>query len=318
MTEQEFYEILKRYLDGEATSIEEKWIEDFYKNNQEKKLFKDYTQEEEAKIRRLLKKRIFAKIDALDKSKTSFNWFKVAASVVVVVGLSVMLYFLQFDAEINYLTAYTGKGEKITITLDDGSVIKLNTESSVQYPEKFTEDVRAVKLTGEAFFEVKTNKQKPFIVHTKALKTQVLGTSFNINAYDSLKTSVALVSGQVQVENFKQHNDNQTTKKILKPGQMAVLGVDEQLQIQNFDLKMLTAWKDNVIYFSEANHQQVFQQLSKWYGVDFKFKNQPKEVWAVNGEFKDMRLEQVLQTISYTKDFDYKISDKTISITFKN
>ena len=131
--------------------------------------------------------------------------WRVAASIAIVLGIAIVLYLSQSTTGINYLTKSTERGQKATITLSDGSTVRLNSESSITYPESFAEEIRELELVGEAFFDIKKDQDRPFIVSSHKIETTVLGTSFNINAYDSTAVSVALVSGKVKV-NTTQNN----------------------------------------------------------------------------------------------------------------
>jgi len=246
---------------------------------------------------------------------------RIAASIAVVLGLGILLY-LGHPATpgLNYITKSTTRGQKATITLSDGSTVRLNAESSLTYPEQFSnQDTRNVQFTGEAFFEVARNESKPFVVTAHQLETTVLGTSFNIDAYDPGQVAVALVEGKVKVNAISAGLSSSASEQILAPGQQALYDASSGLiALETADIKQLTAWKDGIIYLKDANHAEVFARLEKWYGVSFEFINRPKEKWEVSGEFEDMSLELVLNTIGNTKGFTFDIQNDTIKIEFKN
>lgn len=134
--------------------------------------------------------------------KTNFAVLKVAASVTLFLGFSLLAYFFYTDARdqtANTVTKTTVAGQKSTITLADGTTIRLNSESSLVYPESFDGDIRSVQLVGEAFFDVAHDEKRPFIIKSGDLVTTVLGTSFNISAFPDEDIEVTVASGKVAV-----------------------------------------------------------------------------------------------------------------------
>jgi len=223
------------------------------------------------------------------------------------------------DVTPNYITKSTAKGQKANIALKDGSIVRLNAESSITFPESFSADKREVILKGEAFFEVKEDKNRPFLVSAYDVQTTVLGTSFNIQAYDAASVSVALVTGSVKVNASTGDSTLKEATVVLSPGEQAVYdNASSTINIDIFDEKKWTAWKDGIIYFADADYRQVFERLARWYGVEFQFADAPTETWEYSGEFHDMSLELLLNTIGYSKGFDFQIQGKVVNVTFEN
>src|SRR5690606_5078196 len=159
-------------------------------------------------------------------------------------------------------------GVKYTTVLPDGTQVKLNSSSSIKYPEQFSEDLREVFLKGEAFFEVKHDQQRPFIVHSGDLKIQVLGTSFNVRDYgDETETRVALVTGKVRID----PQSDTSSSLVLEPAQMAVFNRENRsLQKKPFDFKTEIGWKEGVLIFSNTTLAEAFDKIERWYGVEIK------------------------------------------------
>ena len=257
-------------------------------------------------------------IDKQSKIVSMVPILRVAASIILVFGVGMALYLSQLNQDTTYLTKTSGKGQKVTITLSDGSTVRLNAESTITYPEEFTKELREVELVGEAYFDVKKDKARPFIITSHTIQTTVLGTSFNIDAYDASLISVALVEGKVKV-NATNKGSADEQEVYLNPGELALYDSNTQnIKTDSFDEKKLIAWKDGIIYMSGAGYEQVFDQLAHWYGVEFAFENIPNEKWDYTGEFKDMTLDRVLNTIGYVKGFEYKILDQEVTVKFKN
>ena len=301
------------WLDKDSTNlelfqeIEANWKEATAKDFKSKAAFKR------------MKKRIEKGDIAAQRRVRSVQW-AVAASFAIMVGASLLFVLTRPEPEINYLTKSTDRGQKATITLSDGSTVRLNAESSITYPESFTTlNSRDIVLIGEAFFDVERNPEKPFKIKSGDVLTTVLGTSFNINAYDSSEVCVALVSGKVKVNAAPDNSSFNQSEVYLNPGESAFYdGQSGDIKIGSFDEKKLVAWKDGIIYLSNAGYKQVFDQLSQWYGVDFEFVNAPTEQWDYSGEFEDMSLELVLSTIGYSKGFEFQIRDIKVRIEFEN
>lgn len=325
MTKHEFQELLDRYFNGIVSEQEKQLVENFYKKLQKKgEGWNSFSDEEKNDLRieiyNSIQKKKLAPAKS-DKPKTGKWMWRVAASVIVALGIGVA-YHLQVrspGSELKYITKSTSKGQKATILLNDGSVVRLNSLSSIKYPGTFPGTLREVELRGEAFFEVKKDTDRPFSVTSHDIQTTVLGTSFNVHAYDSSSVSVALVTGKVKVRSIAEASAFNTSEVYLSPGESALYdGKSGDIKIGPFDKKELIAWKDGIIYLSDASYERVFDQLANWYGVEFQFANEPAEKWEVSGEFKDMSLELVLNTIGYSKGFKFQVRDDIVTVKFEN
>lgn len=165
-------------------------------------------------------------------------------------------------------TLIVPRGKDFKVILADGTEVWLNAESKLSYPSKFTSDTRLVTLEGEAYFNVAKDKARPFIVKTNKLQTKVLGTEFNVKAYDKDKQHITLVEGKVQV------NCVLSKKEIeLKPGQDASLDEDGSIVVKNVDTYKYTQWKDGYFYFDNIALSEIVQELGRWYNIDIEFEN---------------------------------------------
>ncbi len=165
--------------------------------------------------------------------------------------------------EVVYNTLSNPRGSKvIDMTLVDGSHVWLNAGSSVTYPVAFVGKERKVSVTGEAYFEVAHDATKPFYVTKEDMQVQVLGTKFNVNAYDDERDiKVTLLEGSVKTS-------NKIGSIILKPGQQARLISNQQPVISNPDLEEVMAWKNGLFSFNRADIKTVIRQLARWYDVE--------------------------------------------------
>lgn len=247
-----------------------------------------------------------------------FGPIRAIAAVILLLMMSVAAIELLKDKTpteyaITYITKSTVEGVKYTTVLPDGTIVKLNSSSSIKYPIQFSEDQREVFLQGEAFFEVKHNQQKPFIVHSGDLKIQVLGTSFNVRNYgDESETRVALVTGKVRIDPLS----DTTSSLILEPNQMAVFNLESRSLYKTlFDFKTEIGWKEGVLIFSNTTLAEVFDRLELWYGVEIDCVNDILLTDIYEGEFANESLENVLTAIGFASGFDFTIIDKNVEIT---
>ncbi len=319
MTEQELQELIDRYLKGQCTEKERALIDSLFDSFRKKNQRKTFQPEDPEQLRATMLQNIKHGIKQ-QKKRVVPLFYKVAASLFLIIGIATTLYLNNQPDPVsqpNYITKSTSYDQKATIRLSDGSTVRLNSGSSITYPETFVESLREVELVGEAFFEVQKDTERPFTVKSNDILTTVLGTSFNVNSYDSLSVSVALVEGKVKVRSTHESSTFNKSEVFLDPGESATYdGISGEINIGTFNQKKMTAWKDGIIYIEDASYSQVFDQLARWYGVAFKLENQPNIKWVYSGEFKDMSLELVLNTIGYSGGFKYEIIDKEVVIKF--
>lgn len=161
-------------------------------------------------------------------------------------------------------TLATPRGGEYHLTLADGTKVWLNTASSITYPSSFTGNFREVEISGEVYFEVAHNADKPFHVKTGTQTVEVLGTHFNINAYDkqnALRTT--LLQGSVAIASAGQ-------RKLLKPGEQAVW-TGSNIAVNSAELDEVMAWRDGFFDFTDADIHTVMQEFSRWYDLDIVF-----------------------------------------------
>jgi transmembrane sensor len=251
-------------------------------------------------------------------SHTGFSILKIAASVVILLCLSLLL--LNESGEkiqpeesevIVYKTKKTRRGEKLTLMLPDGSKVKLNSESSLKYPTSFG-DQREVFMEGEVYFEVERDSLKPFIIKTGEVSTEVLGTSFNINYLPADSTvQVAVSSGKVAVTS--QHVNE---KFFLLPREVLTCETSKFTK-RYFDEDLLLGWKDGILAFENAGIDEITRRLSAWYDVDFEVRGTVKMKRKFSGKFKNRTLRDVLEGISYSSNFEFSIHQDKVKIELK-
>lgn len=204
------------------------------------------------------------------------------------------------------------KGQKSNIHLPDGSTAILNAESSIRFRQNFGKSGREIYLEGEAFFEVAEDIEFPFEVFCEALSITALGTSFNINSFQEGITLVQLASGKVKVENKM----GQEAPLELNPGEEVVHVYGNRMEKRSFDLNSAFLWKNGTLHFENTDIETFVEEVERWYGVEIKIVNPPRNQLQITGKFSEDYLSKVLDIIGYAYGFSYKINQKQVVLTF--
>lgn len=190
-----------------------------------------------------------------------------------------------------YNTMSTPRGRQFHLQLPDGTDVWLNAASSIRYPVAFSGKERVVHITGEAYFEVAKKQQQPFRVSVNdRIEVEVLGTEFNINAYDNEQNIAStLLSGSVRVI-------NKTTEKIslLKPGQQLLSNTSEWKLVQNADLNKVTAWRKGLFNFNDVSLEEAMRQLQRWYDIEVVYENGVPDIELMGEMTKGVSLNGLL------------------------
>lgn len=204
-----------------------------------------------------------------------------------------------------YNTAETPLGMRSSLILPDGTKVWLNAGSKLTYPVLFSDKYRTVKLIGEAYFEVKKDKNWPFVVTADNMNIIVAGTTFNCNAYpENNQIQTVLVEGQVTVGNV-----SATTTKVMEPGELAIFRKNtQQITKSKVDLEKYIAWKSGKLMFREDKMNLVVEKLQRWYNVDFEIMDKEISDYIYTATFVDESLDQVLKMLSISAPIRYTVS----------
>ena len=208
------------------------------------------------------------------------------------------------------------RGYRINMELSDGSVVWLNSETRLRYPLQFTGDTRHLYLTGEGFFKVKHSDTKPFIVETTNLEIEVLGTSFNVSAFDNEnQITTTLIEGSVRL-----HTTNNQEDIILKPNQCGVYSLsDHEIQVHDVDTELNTSWIKGYYTFKSENLDIVIQKLVRSYGIPISITDQELKKFKFSGKL-DLKgtLYEVLEVLKLAAPIEYSETNGKIIIQNKN
>lgn len=215
------------------------------------------------------------------------------------------LVYKGIASQARMLTLTVPRGSRpVKLTLADGTKVWLNAGSSLQYPTVFVNAQREVTMTGEAYFEVAKNGKK-FIVQARGQSVEVLGTHFNIKAYeDEQSVLTTLLEGSVKV--------NET---IIRPGEQAVLqGTNISVQ-KNVDIEEVMAWKDGLFRFKNADIETIMREVSRWYDVDVKFDGKkPSYGFVARKIARDEPVSELLKLLELTGYIHFRIEGRTITV----
>ncbi len=213
------------------------------------------------------------------------------------------------NAPLSYNVATTPRGGQYKLVLSDGTQVWLNAASSIKYPVVFAGKERHVELTGEAYFEVAKNKQMPFSVSVKGTSIEVLGTHFNVMAYDDDNNMVTtLLEGSVKLKKAG-------TEAMLRPGQQAVMGNGHTTyDISDVNTDAAVAWKNGYFVFDDENIQSIMRKISRWYDVDVTYKGTLKDQNFGGTVSKFSNVTELLRILEMTGTIHFKIEGRMITV----
>lgn len=250
--------------------------------------------------------------------KKKFRWRNIIREAVKIAAVFVLGFTLNYwfnpgtEEDIAMQTVYVPAGQNAQLTLADGSKVWLNAGSTLNFPTRFVEGKRRVTLEGEGFFEVKANKEKPFIVSTSTYDIKALGTSFNVNAYkQSVEFETALLTGKVEI------SDRITDHTIsLTPNNRAVL-MNNGLSVVPIESTDYFLWREGILYFDEPL-TEVLDKLKLYFDVNINVNNKSvlENKRHCTGKFRTRDgLDHILSVLQLTNHFTYKKDEEKNLIT---
>ncbi|MGG9962659.1 FecR family protein [Ferruginibacter sp. SUN106] len=278
------------------------------------------------------------------KSKKRLLW----ASAAVVITAAILVFTLFPGAKNTYSQekvaqseVSTKNGSRTKIQLPDGTSVWLNSSSKLVYDnEHFGTGIREVSLTGEAYFDVVKNPNKPFVIHTAKMDIKVLGTAFNVKCYPGEKTTeTSLIRGSVEVtlkdrqekiimkpneklilnnedvrpvkkllSSTKQANEVEKVKPIIELGHLTLYPKDSSIVVEK-------GWVDGRLIFSDERLEDIAKKMERWYGVTIVITNEKLKKELLTGSFEKETFSQALNALQLTTAFNYKINKDVITIS---
>ena len=237
--------------------------------------------------------------------------WSLAAAVLLIFGVAAFLYVADRQASLvqpveqAYREIRALKGQKLNVTLPDGTLVQLNAESVLRFPTSFGAHSRMVTFRGEAFFKVAKDASRPFSIKAKDTRLTVLGTRFNLRAYtNEANTSVVVEEGRVRFS-----SDQAKDSLILTANQRGVFTAPGNMQWTAVDAARHVAWKDNQLVFDDARLDDIVQTLERWYGVDIEVGNTVLNDQRYSGQFQQPDLKTVLESLAFAIKFNYRLKN---------
>ena len=270
---------------------------------------------------------IYRSIDR-DIQRSKWRHWALRAAAVVIPLLIVVAGGVYLDrqfggalfAPTTFVEQVADRGERIRIAFQDGTTVFLNAGSTIEYPKRFGWRERSVTLSGEAYFEVAKNHSKPFIVKLKNQQITVLGTSFNIQAFNDDRFSVTtLLSGSILLESFDAQGRKMSSMK-LKPNQQARSdNRTGSIFLSETDASISNAWVGGKYRFKDETLVSIVKRLENYYGVNIRLAHDSLRNIRYTGTFSlDQGIQEVLDIINSEKQFTFMKDGKDILISARS
>lgn len=326
-------DVLERYLAGKCTPEEndqvDLWFKQFENEQEDPRI---YNLQERIKldtkmlqqIRRKIHESSHQRAGGREFQKTTFTKrvYQVATGIAAMLVIGFMVYQFSNQTErrttIPTISTITNTTNGITRhELIDGTLIWLQPKSRLEFPNEFSGNRRELKLAGEAFFEVAKDSLNPFIVTTGNVITKVLGTSFNIKAYDEASSiEVAVLTGKVAVDinESKSKQPSASPGVLLTPNQR-VTYIKEKNTLEKEEPKALpelSMWQATDVVFDNVSVKEVIRTLNKKFRVDFRVSDKNLLNCLIRADFTNQNLPDILELLSKSVEASYEIKDHTV------
>jgi transmembrane sensor len=278
----------------------------------------------------------------IGRSRATILWRSIAAAVIVGLSLFTGYYVINNRSKkievADLQQKKTPSRVKSKIYLSDGSVVTLNSETTLKYPPSFNGATREVYLNGEAFFDIAKDHQHPFIVHAGKMSIKVLGTAFNVKSYiNDVASETTLIRGAIEVTLADRPSD----RIILKPNEKLILKsttfkrhtINRNLVAQTPDTAKTsyaltnltylkandttvveTSWVNNRLVFKDESFAEIANKMERWYGIKVRFKNEDAKDYHFTAVFEKETITMALSALQRVEPFTYKYKNETIYI----
>lgn len=317
----EIWTALASYINGNASNSEKEsidsWLKESRSNQELFELLKNQKftigTDEAEEVREKIFDRIQMKMFSYQSTRSIRIWqYAAAASMALLITVSGYFALRSPKESISFIETKCPEGSRSTVTLDDGTIVELNSGSRLKYPAKFYGKERNVELSGEAFFEVSENKKKPFVVKAGILNIRVLGTKFNVKAYsEDDRILTTLLEGSVQIETGSENN-----AIVLKPNEQAVLEKStNKLKIQTVNAELHSGWKQGSFYFDSETLADIAKKLEREFNVTIHITTPELNNVLFSGVFdKGESITKILDMLRKYRNFNYRITNNNVEL----
>ncbi|MDD4192386.1 MAG: FecR domain-containing protein [Mangrovibacterium sp.] len=323
--------ILKEF-EGELSAQERKELDNWLQDSRNLAFYEDQRKlwqavDEYGRMRRIPKKQALRKVEArLFDSFAVVNFRRKLERAAAILFIPLVLAgiwlfntrqpFRSSGDQVVYNTVEVPLGMRSSMVLPDGTSVLLNAGSTLKYPVSFQQEDRRVELTGEAYFDVTKDKERPFIVSTSDIAVHVLGTSFNCSAYpDDEQIITALVEGEIEISGKA---DGQRRVPV-KPGEVAVFTKQgKTIETGKSSLDKHIAWKSGKLIFRDDPMTTVLDKLGRWYNVEFQVEDEEILGYEYSATFSGESLDQVLKMLVLSAPISCELlpGDKSTEASF--
>ena len=321
-----YKELIEKYFDGNITDAEIKKLSDWIKNDRHlQNWWEEEFSKSDAGINPVLRGKLFARIKEQTQGKEEtqgkenprtirMNPWKWAAAIVLPICIAFFTYYLADSSQTvgAPFIVKADKGDKATIELPDGTNVVLNSASQLSYLNNFGENGRRVQLNGEAYFKVAHDEKCAFIVQVGDLEVKVLGTSFNVSAYEDAKdVTVVLLEGKVGVY-------AQKTSHIMKPGDKIEYNkATHKITATQVHPSDYIEWTKGNIYFEKESLENIMKTLSRIYDVEIRFDSNKLPNEYFTGTIPGGGIQNALNILMLTSPFYYEMDGSVIVLKEK-
>ncbi len=252
---------------------------------------------------------------------TILNGFVKAAAFILVAALSA-LFTLQFASDVKKLDyepvfeeIVTERGERANVQLSDGTKVFLNAGSKLYKPDTFSTNRRIIELTGQAYFDVKSDPERPFVIKTNSLEIEVLGTSFDVNSYeDNGEFIVSVSQGRVELR----MENRGTEKLILNAGEVGIYSPPtKKMTLKKIeDFGFYNGWMDGRLVFNNESVRDVMKRIERWYDVTVHWEIENSESYdkKLTADLKTKSIRDLMDVISAATGISYEIENDVITL----
>ena len=321
-----YKELIEKYFDGNITDAEIKKLSDWIKNDRHlQNWWEEEFSKSDAGINPVLRDKLFARIKGQTQGKEEtqgkenprtirMNPWKWAAAIVLPICIAFFTYYLVDSSQTvgAPFIVKADKGDKATIELPDGTNVVLNSASQLSYLNNFGENGRRVQLNGEAYFKVAHDEKRAFIVQVGDLEVKVLGTSFNVSAYEDAKdVTVVLLEGKVGVYAQKMSH-------IMKPGDKIEYNkATHKITATQVHPSDYIEWTKGNIYFEKESLENIMKTLSRIYDVEIRFDSNKLPNEYFTGTIPGGGIQNALNILMLTSPFYYEMDGSVIVLKEK-
>ncbi|MGN6510319.1 MAG: FecR family protein [Chitinophaga sp.] len=339
MNEAQFIELAARKLAGEATPAELKELEELLQQEgmrERYQLLQQYFSAPEGQLcadTELALERTLEKIrrpqeGTAGTTRAARRHWPVYAAAAAMTGVIIFFLFIRPDAPrksapvaqvlqdtAQWLNRQNGKATRAVIELADGSKIWLNAESKLSYPEVFSRSSREVYLNGEAFFDVAADQNRPFIVHLAKGTVKVLGTSFNVRAYDNEPVQTSVTTGKVAfIPKYENGSGRADTFDLTPDQKVTYTRTAEDVVKESTSGEDDKAWTEGRLVFRNESLEEIGRELERAFGKKVIFRSDAPRYFRMTGSFQNNNLQDILFYLARSRPFKYTVTDSTLLI----